>query len=304
VQWNGAAVNAGIGPYTRNIGEVVGVFGDLRVRKESILGNEKLRYDHHIDVAALETLEAILETLWSPNWPEDILGKLDSEKIVRGKVHYENLCISCHAVIADRTDPDRFIGEKMIPVSATGTDPLAATNPLESMSKTGLLKGMTVLPLLKSLPSEGLLGGRFEDEATTAKVVGNGVIGVLREERPKKLFTGLIPYVKAAKANTAKKTASYKARPLNGIWASAPFLHNGSVPNLTELLTKPDARKDSFHVGSWELDTKNVGFTTADGPNTSRFDATLAGNSNAGHDHGTGLSEVEKSDLIEYIKSL
>lgn len=306
VQWNGAAVNAGIGPYTRNIGEVVGVFGDLRVEKYTtpVLGTEKLRYKHHIDVAALEDLEAILETLWSPQWPEDVLGKLDAARIERGKAHYENQCINCHAVIADRTDPERFIGEKMIPASATGTDPLAASNPLDSRSKTGLLEDMTVLPLLKVLPAKGLLGGKFEEEADTAKVVGNGVIGVLREERPKKLITGLIAYVKAAKANPAKTTPSYKARPLNGIWSSAPFLHNGSVPNLTELLKKPDDRLKSFHVGSWELDTENVGFSTAEGSNTSEFDATIPGNSNFGHDHGTDLSDDEKSDLIEYIKSL
>ncbi len=306
IQWNGAAVNAGIGPYTRNIGEVVGVFGDLRVSKREtlILGTEKLQYDHHIDVGALEHLEEILTTLWSPKWPEDVLGKLDSEKAARGKLHYDQHCLQCHNVIADRTDPKRFIGEKMIPVAETGTDPLAATNPLESKSKTGILEGMTVLPLLKVLPATGILGGEFADEAPTAQVVGNGVIGILREERPTKLVTGLPAYVKAAKANPAKTTASYKARPLNGIWASAPFLHNGSVPNLAELLKKPAERVAKFRVGSWEMDAANVGFSTAEGPHTSEFDTSLPGNSNAGHDHGAGLTAEQKSELIEYIKGL
>ncbi len=306
VQWNGAAVNAGIGPYTRNIGEVVGVFGDLRseATETAILGTKKIRYRHHIDVAALEDLEAILETLWSPVWPEDVLGKLDADKVKRGKAHYDKLCIDCHAVIADRTDPDREIGEKMISIAEAGTDPVAAENPLKCESQTGLLEGTTVLPLLKILPAKGLLGGKFGPTAPTAQVVGNGVIGVLREERPKKLVTGLVDYVKAAKANPAKTKPMYKARPLNGIWASAPFLHNGSIPNLTELLRKPGDRVKEFRVGSWEIDTENVGFSTADGPNTSVFDTSLKGNSNAGHDYGTDLEDDEKSDLIEYIKSL
>lgn len=305
VQWNGAAVNAGIGPYTRNIGEVVGVFGDLRVHKVKtrILGTEKMRYEHHVDVGGLERLEEILVELWSPEWPEEKLGKLDAAKVAAGKAHYDNHCIKCHAVIADRTDPNRKIGEQMHLVAALGTDPLAATNPATSMSKTGILEGQTVLPLLKVLPAKGLLGGKFEAEAKTASVVGNGVIGIIREERPKELITGLLAYVKAAKALKPKEP-SYKARPLNGIWASAPFLHNGSVPNLTELLKKPEDRVKNFYVGSWEMDTENVGFSTEKGEHTSEFDTSIPGNSNLGHDNGTDLTDAEKSELIEYIKSL
>lgn len=305
VQWNGAALNAGIGPYTRNIGEVVGVYGGLKIRKikTAILGTEKLRYDHHVNVSALERIEEILTTLWSPQWPEDMLGKLSVRKVDAGKAHYDNHCIDCHAVIADRTDPNRTIGEQMHLVTLVGTDPLVATNPAISISKTGILEGHTVLPLLKHLPATGLLGGKFEAEAPTASIVGNGVIGILREERPGELVTGLLDYAKAAKALKPKEP-SYKARPLNGIWASAPFLHNGSVPNLTELLKKPDERIKSFYVGSWEMDPENVGFVISKTKNTSLLDTSLPGNSNRGHDYGTDLSNEQKAELIEYVKSL
>lgn len=101
---------------------------------------------------------------------------------------------------------------------------------------------------------------------------------------------------------------TYKARPLNGIWATAPYLHNGSVPNLWELLkpvNHPDAnsrRTKTFFVGNRVFDTKNVGFQSDDGP--FKFDTTLPGNSNAGHEYGTTLLELEKRQLIEYLKSL
>lgn len=59
----------------------------------------------------------------------------------------------------------------------------------------------------------------------------------------------------------------YKARPLNGIWATAPYLHNGSVPNLWQLLQKPAERVTRFWVGSRQFDPINVGFITNEGLN-------------------------------------
>ena len=94
----------------------------------------------------------------------------------------------------------------------------------------------------------------------------------------------------------------YKARPLNGIWATAPYLHNGSVPTLAELLKKPEDRNDKFHVGSQVFDPVNVGFVNdSDFP---EFDASKPGNLNEGHDHGSGLTAEQKLSLIEYLKSL
>jgi hypothetical protein len=98
----------------------------------------------------------------------------------------------------------------------------------------------------------------------------------------------------------------YKARPLNGIWASAPYLHNGSIPNLDELLKRPHERtKAVFKVGSREFDPVKVGFRTDSGED---FNPTLPGNLNLGHDYGhdngRSFSEQERQQLIEYMKSL
>lgn len=99
---------------------------------------------------------------------------------------------------------------------------------------------------------------------------------------------------------------NYKARPLNGIWASAPYLHNGSIPNLDELLKRPDQRSSApFRVGSREFDPVKVGFRTDIGDD---FNPALKGNSNRGHDYGHDdgrpFSDQERRQLIEYLKSL
>jgi hypothetical protein len=98
----------------------------------------------------------------------------------------------------------------------------------------------------------------------------------------------------------------YKGRPLDGIWASAPYLHNGSVPNLYELLRPADKRMKTFYVGSREFDPEKVGFDTNDKSGT-LLDTTIKGNSNSGHDdviYGGKLTEDEIWELVEYMKTL
>ena len=97
---------------------------------------------------------------------------------------------------------------------------------------------------------------------------------------------------------------AYKARPLNGIWATAPFLHNGSVPNLRALLDAPADRPQSFSLGGWEYDPARVGYAPYNGPGRFIYDTTKLGNSNAGHTWGTGLSDADKDALVEYLKTL
>lgn len=94
----------------------------------------------------------------------------------------------------------------------------------------------------------------------------------------------------------------YKSRPLNGVWATAPYLHNGAVPSLAELLKRPGERSRTFRPGGREFDPEIVGFK--DDLTQQEFDTTTPGNSNAGHSYGTELPENQKRDLLEYLKSL
>ncbi len=102
--------------------------------------------------------------------------------------------------------------------------------------------------------------------------------------------------------NNATVQIAYKARPLNGIWATAPYLHNGSVPNLAELLKPAAQRPKTFHVGGREYDPVQVGFK--DDPSQPVFDTDSDGNSNAGHEYGSSLTPEEQLQLMEYLKSL
>jgi hypothetical protein len=101
--------------------------------------------------------------------------------------------------------------------------------------------------------------------------------------------------------------AAYESRVLNGVWAVAPYLHNGSVPNLWELMKPAKDRKSRFMVGSRVFDPKNVGFDTDESPfKTGAFMADPAnanGNGNGGHEFGAGLTDDERWAIIEYMKT-
>ena len=103
-----------------------------------------------------------------------------------------------------------------------------------------------------------------------------------------------------------RKTDGYANHPLDGIWARAPYLHNGAVPTLRALLDEPVDRPPVFYRGYDVFDRDNVGFVSdidaADGLTFFRFDTSVPGNSNAGHTYGTGLSAEQKRALVEYLK--
>ncbi len=85
----------------------------------------------------------------------------------------------------------------------------------------------------------------------------------------------------------------------------APYLHNGSVPSLNDLLLPPNLRPKTFYIGNWEFNPDIVGYDTkAQSPGAFLFDTTIRGNSNAGHLYGTDMTEDDRKALIEYLKTL
>lgn len=102
----------------------------------------------------------------------------------------------------------------------------------------------------------------------------------------------------------------YKTRPLNGIWASPPYLHNGSVPTMYDLLSTQEKRPAKFRVGRGEFDPKKLGLAKPKNNSVHLFRVydkegeVILGNWNGGHEYGTDLSDDEKYALIEYIKGL
>ena len=104
-----------------------------------------------------------------------------------------------------------------------------------------------------------------------------------------------------------RKTDGYVSVALEGLWLRAPYLHNGSVPSLTDLLEPVDARPKFFYRGYDLYDPVKVGFVTS-GPEAERagtpYDVARPGNSNAGHTYGTTLPADQKKALLEYMKTL
>ena len=104
-----------------------------------------------------------------------------------------------------------------------------------------------------------------------------------------------------------RKTNGYANHPLDGIWLRAPYLHNGSVPTLRDLLDAPEARPKAFYRGYDVYDQTKVGFVSdvpaADGQVYTRYDTTVPGNANSGHVYGTTLSDDDKRAIVEYLKT-
>ena len=317
VEWNGSQSNSRVGALARNIGEVIGVFGELETETSYWLGFIDGGYQSSIQTGELLKLEKLISKLYSPIWP-DIFPKIDAEKAAQGRQLYEQHCIACHLDI-ERTEPLRKIKVQMSTLAEIQTDPLMAENAVNFRGKTGKFEGR---------PRYYFTGDLLPSEAPAIHIANNLMIGILKNNpwqaylakkdaqalghpdvnHPPKYVDGQI--IEHGQEVSDYALLAYKARPLNGIWSSGPFLHNGSVPNLYQLLLPADQRVKQFNMGSWEFDPVNVGYISTATHNNFIFDTTLKGNSNAGHEYGTGfygqeaLSEQQRWALIEYLKTL
>ena len=104
-----------------------------------------------------------------------------------------------------------------------------------------------------------------------------------------------------------RTTNGYANTPIDGAWLRAPYLHNGSVPTLRDLLNETEQRPAVFYKGNDVYDQKRAGFISdvpeRNGQRFFRFDTSLRGNDNGGHLYGTDLSDTEKDALVEYLKT-
>ena len=329
VQWNGSAPNdLIIERLARNVGEVMGVFARTDIRKTVL---PPLYFKTSAKRANQLLIEDKLASLRSPLWRRDLVP-IDTRKAAAGRKLYATYCVSCHAITPRDKDPARMT-VTMTPLSEVRTDATMAQNAVSRMAESGVLEGVRMPflpPLVDPLPAR----------TKTFELVGKVVIGAILEpftpdEIPSDLTarqrelarsllrktgdgksalitfnTTLLGQAKGFLDAQSKQTQAlaYKARPLDGIWATAPYLHNGSVPNLWQLLLPADKRDKTFFVGSRELDPVMVGFKTEQSEGASLLDTSLAGNSNAGHDgpaYGTDkLTDEERWQLLEYLKTL
>lgn len=349
LQWNGIVNNAGPGALGRNVGQVIGVFGTLDWKINNAFSfSDLLRQDKSslqsvdfhssINIRNLYRVENQLKKLTSPQWPEDKLGKLDKNRMKRGEKIYNQYCLACHNTI-DRSNPKRRITAHISSLENVGTDPKMALNSISKIAYTGLVQGSVVnvpvgnILLQEKAPVALLVMSTTESVLKTPDIDANFLVrwsnwiydlffSYVDNPIKKTIKTG--DYNPDTEAQPFASLLSYKARPLNGIWATAPYLHNGSVPTLYDLLLPkkktgdPDNghyRPDTFMVGSRVFDSKKVGFLTK-GYDGFMFDTSQEGNSNSGHEYASGntalpngkvlpaLNNSQRLDLLEYLKGL
>ncbi|MBL8650701.1 MAG: hypothetical protein JNL35_09905 [Sphingopyxis sp.] len=338
VQWNGFAPNkkvklpsgdtVDVGGLGRNTGEVIGVFGDVRVSTPYPGLNG---YASSVNVTNLDAMEVQVAKLLPPAWPASF-PKADAAAAERGKTLFARDCVSCHAILAP-DDLKTDIKAVLTPIWAgqrpVGTDPWMACNTMTLRARTGNFAGVPE-GYFGDGPTYGAVGSSRQMLVTAvagslsgkklqlAEVFAKAGFGL-----PRRIDISLgVPPPETAQKTPAQRLAIcmaekedpllvYKARPLNGIWATAPYLHNGSVRSLYELLLPPAQRAASFTVGTKQFDPVKVGFADATGPISFRFSTTdgqgkpVAGNSNAGHDYGNArLTHADRVALVEYMKGL
>ncbi|MBP2314441.1 di-heme-cytochrome C peroxidase [Azospirillum soli] len=140
--------------------------------------------------------------------------------------------------------------------------------------------------------------------AVAASAVDKSKVDTLKARAPAKTAAAQAAEDDQALSQTIQTLMAYKARPLDGIWATAPYMHNGSVPNLYEMLLPAAQRSTTFRMGTTSLDPVKVGVDTSASDNTFTFDTTKPGNGNTGHEFGASLTDEQRWQLLEYLKTL
>ena len=290
-QWAGTTTN-GNDSYAlqRNGLEVIGVFGYLYpVPDPSKYNGANFLSQNSLNYNGLKQAENLVKKIGPPKWPWAINHQLAR----KGKIIYAAECgPGCHEIAKGEPRPPQKHTWKT-PILNVGTDTrYYETLALKTVS-SGLLTG-TVNPFSSSpepIPATG---------APPISLVNDLSASALFQKYPKINLTPKAP---------ANGVGSFESRVLQGIWAAAPYLHNGSVPSLAELLKPADQRVKVFKVGS-SYDIESVGlapdqpFAPTSVTLTTDCSHLSSGNSNCGHEFGVGLSPDDKAALLEYLKTL
>lgn len=326
-QWPGFSKNGNdLFGLSRNLGEVYGVFGEFHPQPQSgLIFNRDYISNNSANWEGLKELEDWIWDIGAPVWPWEIDRALAKQGEEIFKLSEENGgCVSCHG---KKTGEFRslFHSTWATPILDAGTD-TRECQILTRTVKTGVLEGASI-PLV-----EKALGA----EAPAFDVLATSVLGAIIQHSTAFLSEDRLAATKDAaspdvhedflsefddlrdafpisgdavlKSDTAAPGCKYESRVLDGIWAAAPYLHNGSVPTLADLLEKPEDRPASFVPGpNYDLD--KVGMAVEQSAfdhviETTGCDDLDSGNSRCGHDYGTDLSDDQKKALLEYLKSI
>jgi len=339
--WGGFVMNGNdIFALSRNAGQAL-AFADFEPKQ--VFG-PIFNYSNSINFDGLEKLEERLRQMGPPKWPWP--EKIDQTLRDAGEKIFKTECDGCHGK-RDGDFRSVFAKSWATPVQSVGTD-TRQFGELGRKVKTGALKGAAIPLIAKKLEKEDfalhmmftavagtigqhlLFGDHGNDLAgdsrrPTSSSSQQGFTATSERQLPSalqnlaKTFNAADNVKPAGQpdsltiesgtllARTVKKGA-YESRVLEGIWAAAPYLHNGSVPTLAELLKPSAQRVSQFNLGP-KYDIDNIGLAaTQDGsvPPRSVTDCNdlNSGNSKCGHEFGTNLGDSDKKALLEYLKTL
>ena len=347
-QWPGFADNGSdILGLARNLGEVFGVFGVFEPKKDGLfvnfLNNNSANFD------GLNKLEDLVKQIGPPKWPWSIDTKLAAQgKDIFERTTAQGGCTECHQIKAGPIRfPLQQTWDT--PIKNVGTDTReydilkwqAQTGVLQGafipfvtdpLKATDLAFNILATSVLGSI-AEHVLSGRSAP-ATAKAFAPAAEAGGVPALRPSQLSDRLPPALRdlrgafnmpgrtaqpASEPNAAAPGVSaaaapppsgaYEARVMQGIWAAAPYLHNGSVPTLAELLKPASQRVKTFKIGP-AYDIAAVGLAAEQTQfgyelRTTPCTDLASGSSNCGHEYGTTqLNDAEKKALLEYLKTL
>ena len=357
---------ADIGALARNVGEVLGVFAEIAVDKTDKWDQgfrSSVRVNNLVELEGL--LSKLHSPKWPTYLLGRVKGDV---KRGAELFHNRQLkdysrsgdatatCAQCHRPLKPNDTRTPIVAHMQL-VAEAGTDMWSACNAVMHQANSGNMDGRSEegLPVTDGVP---LVKPRDQ----TIKMLRNALIGSVvykYEGVSATLWKSWVDLNRPPSAGTtpagptstpnlptdprerrkvickglsqdpqARLFMRYKGRPLNGIWATAPYLHNGSVMTLYDLLlpamkrgelevgtTKaggaPRLRRDTFHVGSRDFDPVEVGLKSEPGGGRSEFRVRssdgkeMFGNSNAGHEWGAAeLSDEERWAIVAYLKTL
>lgn len=318
-QWPGFADNGNdILGLARNVGEVYGVFGTFFPTEQS--GFLKLNRDYitqnSVNFDGLKSLEDQIWKIGVPQWPwevDDTLAKKGARIYNRSTA--DGGCTDCHGI---ETGAFRSLTHTTwkTPIQDVGTDRKACAT-MKWSAKSGVLEGAKIPVLMDTLGARepavkllaiSVLGSIIQHELDFSSTPTTGFSTEAPETPPEyDDLSGAFDFT-ASDPTSLSNACAYESRVMEGIWAAAPYLHNGSVPTLAALLEEPENRPASFKVGP-EYDLETIGLAVEQ-PNsdytleTTGCDALDSGHSRCGHSYGTQLSDAEKAALLEYLKTL
>ena len=248
-------------------------------------------YRSTIDFDATARIDQIVAHAIPPVWPTDAPAR-DEAAAKRGEAIYKATCRGCHE---PRVTERGLLHFTNLACRTVGVDCDYAKSYLEPV---GGVPAAGRLTEVFSRTRDAYFASRGIDRAT----------GLAMED----VYDAELNPRGRREPGKFQFTDGYRANPLDGMWATAPFLHNGSVPTIADLLKPASERPRKFWLGHRRYDMQDLGLVSiseSQGPRADLqadflFDTSLPGNSNGGHEYGVRLPPEDKRALLEFLKGL